>query len=89
MYVISISFVTDEDSELILGRFMVEIMSPSSDSKDPDPPPPLPPRFDGESNNKRCRKISGSDSPSLIPDKREPDGVCRFLKFITKKSCKK
>ena len=69
---LTLSFI-DEDSEPILGHFMVEIMSPSSERKDPDPPPPLPPRFDGD--NKRSRKISSSDSPSLIPDKREPDGV--------------
>ena len=54
---------------------MVEIMSPSSESKDPDPPPPLPPRFGEDSSNKRSRKVSSSDSPSMIPDKREPDGV--------------
>ena len=62
-----------------MGHFMVEIMSPSSESKDPDPPPPLPPRFDGENSNKRSRKISSGDSPSLIPDKREPDGVSGYF----------
>ncbi|KAL3872340.1 hypothetical protein ACJMK2_040271 [Sinanodonta woodiana] len=78
----------DEDEgcdEPILGQWMEDVLSPA-DNKDNSPPPPLPPRLERENGSKRSRKISSSDSPSLIPDKKEPEGfvsiAANYLNYL-------
>ena len=79
--IIIISSLTDEDSEPILGEWFEGTLSPEDDQqKEPDPISPVCVRLDFQDENnlmgKKSRQPSNNDKhPTLVPDKREPDGV--------------
>jgi hypothetical protein len=68
--------VADDDSEPILGEWLDGTMSPEEE-REAHPSSPVPPRLEvqGESTKRSRQSSTHDDHPSLVPDKREPDGV--------------
>lgn len=67
-------WLSDDDSEPILGEWLEGTLSPEEDTE-PPPTSPVPPRLEVQGDSKRSRQPSTDEPPSLVPDKREPDGV--------------
>ncbi|XP_076455251.1 E3 ubiquitin-protein ligase UBR4-like isoform X3 [Babylonia areolata] len=63
----------EEDSEPILGEWLEGTLSPEEDTEPPISSPFLP-RLEVQGESKRSRQPSTDEPPSLVPDKREPDG---------------
>lgn len=64
---------SDDDSEPILGEWLEGTLSPEEPTEPPVTSPDAP-RLEVQGDAKRSRQPS-EDSPVLVPDKREPDGV--------------
>lgn len=64
----------DEDSEPLLGQWLEDTLSPL-ESVETIAPPPVPARSDAQGEGRRSRKISTEDPSTLIPDKKDPQGV--------------
>jgi hypothetical protein len=74
-----IIIVVDDDSEPILGHWFEETLSPEEPPVTPSQQSSksAPQEGDGEDTEeqKRTHRLSSSDSPCLILDKRDPEGV--------------
>ncbi|KAL8608129.1 hypothetical protein ACOMHN_016584 [Nucella lapillus] len=63
----------EEDSEPILGEWLEGTLFPEEDTEPPQSSP-FPQRVEVQGESKRSRQPSTDEPPSLVPDKREPDG---------------
>ncbi|KAK7478490.1 hypothetical protein BaRGS_00030249, partial [Batillaria attramentaria] len=64
---------SNDDSEPILGEWLEGTLSPEEETE-PLSTSPVPPRLEVQGESKRSRQPSTDEPPSLVPDKREPDG---------------
>ena len=79
----------DDDSEPILGQWFEDTLSPEDATTAPSQDAEgegagLEDDDDGErANEKRPTRLSSTDSPCVIPDRRDPEGVsCQIIERI-------